>query len=110
MTLPAVSGASMAHLDKWVIAAVVALAAASALRAGCLRLACGPRRPRLPFAVRIRLRMRPGPGWAGPAGGSSGARTVCEFASTFAWDIVRGCEDVSTAVRRAGYMVEAVAA
>ncbi len=206
----------MAHLDKWVIAAVVALAAAPALRAGCLRLACGPRRPRLPFAVRIRLRMRPGPGWAGRwqlwrAHGLPAARTVArnarpslswaarrfgrwqeyaaflgwahgwtcrwrvyahleslilmiaapqegktqsaagqvidapgpavatsiradllrataglraqrgrvhiwnpehagEFASTFAWDIVHGCEDVSTAVRRAGYMVEAVAA
>lgn len=75
----------MAHPDKWVIAAVVALAAASALRAGCLRLARGPRRPRLPFTVRIRLRMRPGPGWAGRwqlwrAHGLPAARTVARNA------------------------------
>ncbi len=204
----------MAHLDKWVIAAVVALAAAPALRAGCLRLACGPRRPRLPFAVRIRLRMRPGPGWAGRwqlwrAHGLPAARTVARnarpslswaarrfgrwqeyaaflgwahgwtcrwrvyahleslilmiaapqegktqaaagmvidasgavvapsirgdlirataglraqrgrvhvwdpeqaggFGSTIRWNIVHGCADITTAVRRAGYMVEAV--
>ena len=30
------------------------------------------------------------------------------FGSTFGWNPVAGCEDVGTAVRRAGYMVEAV--
>jgi len=55
----------LADLDRWVAAVVVVLAVAVVLRAGCLRLAYGPRRPWLPFAVRVRLRMRPGPGWAG---------------------------------------------
>lgn len=34
---------------------------------------------------------------------------VSGMASTFAWNIVAGCEDIATAVRRAGTMVEAVA-
>jgi type IV secretory pathway TraG/TraD family ATPase VirD4 len=65
MTQPAVPGLHLAHLDRWVIAVAVVLAAAATLRAGLVRLAYGPRRPWLPFALRVRLRMRPGPGWAG---------------------------------------------
>ena len=60
-----VSGIHLPHLSRWVMAVVVLLAAAAVLRAGCMRLARGPRRPWLPFALRVRLRMRPGPGWAG---------------------------------------------
>lgn len=35
---------------------------------------------------------------------------VGDFASTFAWNPVAGCEDMVTAVRRAGYMIEATTA
>src|SRR5205085_7789769 len=55
----------VAHLDRWVLAGTAVFMAAGVLRAGFARLAYGPRRPWLPFAVRLRLRMRPGPGWAG---------------------------------------------
>ena len=209
-----VSGINLPHLSRWVMAVVVLLAAAAVLRAGCMRLARGPRRPWLPFALRVRLRMRPGPGWAGRwqlwrAHGRPAARKVARrarpslsraarrfgswrqyaaflgwgqgwlwrwrvyahleslilmiaapqegktqaaagmvidapgavvapsirgdlirataglraergrvhvwdpeqaggFGSTIRWNIVHGCADITTAVRRAGYMVEAV--
>ena len=209
-----VSGINLAHLSRWIMAVVVLLAAAAVLRAGCVRLARGPRRPWLPFAPRVRLRMRPGPGWAGRwqlwrAHGRPAARKVARharpslsraarrfgscrqyaaflgwgqgwlwrwrvyahleslilmiaapqegktqaaagmvidapgavvapsirgdligataglraqrgrvhiwdperaggFGSTIRWNIVHGCADITTAVRRAGYMVEAV--
>lgn len=214
MTHSAVPGLQVAHLGRWVIAAVVVLAAAGLLRAGWVRLACGPRRPWLSFALRVWLRMRPGPGWAGRwlvwrAHGLPAARKVARharpslpwaarrfgrwqeyaaflgwaqgwvrqrrvyahfeslilmiaapqegktqaaagqiidapgpavatsvrgdlaqstaglraargrvhmwdpeqvggYASTIRWNIVHGCGDITTAVRRAGYMVEAV--
>ena len=60
-----VSGINLPHSSRWVMAVMVLLAAAAVLRTGCMRLARGPRRPWLPFALRVRLRMRPGPGWAG---------------------------------------------
>jgi type IV secretion system protein VirD4 len=216
MTALAVSGLHVAHLNRWVAAATVVLAAAATLRAGCVRIVRGPGRPWLPLAARVRLRMRPGPGWAGRwqlwrVHGRPAARKVArnarpsqswtarhlgrwqeyatflgwaqgwirrwrvyahleslilmiaapqegktqaaagqvidapgpvvatsiredliratarlraakgrvhvwnpedagEFASTVAWNLVRGCQDVTTAVRRAGYMVEAVTA
>jgi type IV secretion system protein VirD4 len=209
-----VSGTYLPHLSWWVMAVVVLLAVAAVLRAGCIRLARGPRRPWLPFALRVRLRMRPGPGWAGRwqlwrAHGRPAARKVARrarpslsqtarrfgswrqyaaflgwgqgwlwrwrvyahleslilmiaapqegktqaaagmvidapgavvapsirgdlirataglraqrgrvhvwdpeqvggFGSTIRWNIVHGCADITTAVRRAGYMVEAV--
>ncbi len=65
VTRPAVPGLHVAQLGQWAVTAAVVLAAAGALRAGLIRLAHGPRRPWLPFALRIRLRMHPGPGWAG---------------------------------------------
>jgi hypothetical protein len=63
----------------------VAVLAAAVLRAGVVRLAYGPRRPWLPFTVRVRLRMRPGPGWAGRrelwrAHGRPAARKVARHA------------------------------
>jgi type IV secretion system protein VirD4 len=214
VTQPAAPGLHVAALGRWAVAVVTVLAAAVMLRAAVVRLARGPRRPWLPFALRVRLRMRPGPGWAGrwclwrchglpaarkvagsarpslpwsarrfgrwqeyatflgwgqgwlwrwrvyahleslilmiaapqegktqaaagqvidapgPAVGTSiredlirataGLRArrgrvhiwnpeeAGRFASTFSWNIVYGCADVTTAVRRAGYMVEAV--
>jgi len=205
----------VAHMGRWIIAALTVLAVAVSLRARCVRIAHGPRRPWLPLAVRSRLRMRAGPGWAGRwqvwrAHGLPAARTVArharpslarkhrplggwqeyatflgwaqgwlvrlrayahleslilmiaapqdgktqlaaghvidapgpvvatsiredlvrataglraqkgrvhiwspeavgDFASTFSWNIVHGCGDIAVAVRRAGYMIEAVA-
>jgi type IV secretory pathway TraG/TraD family ATPase VirD4 len=40
------------------------LVVAAVARTAFVRLAHGPRRPWLPFVLRARLRMRPGPGWA----------------------------------------------
>jgi hypothetical protein len=85
VTLPAGPQLQVAHLDRWVLAATAVLAAAAMLRAGVVRLAYGPRRPLLPFAARVRLRMRPGPGWAGRwelwrAHGRPVARTVARHA------------------------------
>ncbi len=81
----AVPGLHAAHLGRWVIAGAVVLAAAGVLRAGWARLAYGPRRPWLPLAVRLRMRMHPGPGWAGRwqlwrAHGRPAARLVARHA------------------------------
>jgi hypothetical protein len=40
--------------------------------------------------------------WAGQAGPPVG-----DYGSTFSWNLVHGCQDVTTAVRRAGYLVAA---
>jgi type IV secretion system protein VirD4 len=65
LTLPAASGPHGAHLGGWLLVVAVMLIVAGVLRAGLVRLAYGPRRPRLPLGLRVQLRMRPGPGWAG---------------------------------------------
>jgi type IV secretion system protein VirD4 len=85
VTLPAGPQLQVAHLGRWALAATVVLAAAAALRAGFVRSAYGPRRPWLPFAARVRLRVRPGPGWAGRrelwrAHGRPAARKVARHA------------------------------
>jgi type IV secretion system protein VirD4 len=48
-----------------VLAAVAALTVAVSLRAAWVRVRWGPARPWLSLAWRVRLRLRPGPGWAG---------------------------------------------
>jgi type IV secretion system protein VirD4 len=85
VTQPAGPQLHVVHLDRWVLAATAVLAAAALLRAGVLRLMYGPRRPWLPFATRVRRRMRPGPGWAGRwqlwrAHGRPAARKVARHA------------------------------
>jgi type IV secretion system protein VirD4 len=85
VTLPAGPQLQVAHLDRWVLAAIAVLAVAAILWAGVVRLEYGPRRPLVPFGVRVRLRMRPGPGWAGRrelwrAHGRPAARKVARHA------------------------------
>src|SRR6266581_4113054 len=75
----------VAHLDRWAVAVAVVLAAAVTLQTGFVRIAYGPRRRWLPLAVRVRLRLRPGPGWAGRwqvwrTHGLPAARTVARHA------------------------------
>ena len=65
VTQPTGPQLQVAHLDRWVLAAIAVLAVAAILWAGVVRLEYGPRRPLVLFAARVRLRMRPGPGWAG---------------------------------------------
>jgi type IV secretion system protein VirD4 len=65
LRLSAAPGPHGAHLSGWLLVVAVMLMVAGALRAGLVRLAYGPRRPWLSFGLRVRLRMRPGPGWAG---------------------------------------------
>jgi type IV secretion system protein VirD4 len=85
LTPSAAPGPHVAHLGGWVVVAAVVLMMAGLLRAGLVRLAYGPRRPWLSFGLRVRLRMRPGPGWAGRwqlwhAHGLPAARKVARYA------------------------------
>ena len=61
----AVPGLHASGLYRLLAAAVVIAVAAMVVRGRWLRLRYGPGRPWLPLHARARLRLRPGPGWAG---------------------------------------------
>lgn len=102
MAILAVPAAGMAlglaagHVPMWAgLVAAALMATVGMVRAGLARLVYGPRRPWMPFRLRVRLRMHPGPGWAGwwalsRAHGLPAARKVARYARpSLSWAALR---------------------